>query len=50
MACWKPGLSFPPAGISLTHAYKVVVTGIRRAGINRNLSHTYTVRLFTPSH
>ncbi|MCW2755371.1 MAG: hypothetical protein JWQ32_2782 [Marmoricola sp.] len=38
-----------PAGISLTHAYKVVVTHIRRAGIRRNLSHTYTVRLFTPS-
>ncbi len=39
-----------PAGISKTHAYKVVVTGIRRPGIRRNLSYTYTVRLFTPSH
>ncbi len=39
-----------PASFSRTHSYKVVVTGIRRAGIRRNLSHTYTVRLFTPSH
>lgn len=39
-----------PASFSRTHSYKVVVTGIRRAGIRRSLSHTYTVRLFTPSH
>ncbi len=39
-----------PAGISKTHTYRVVVTGIRRPGIRRNLTHSYTVRLFTPSH
>jgi uncharacterized protein YkwD len=38
-----------PAGLSKTHWYRVVVTGIRQAGIATSLSHTYTVRLFTPS-
>lgn len=39
-----------PAGISQTHPYRVVVTGIRQAHHRRALSYTYTVRLFTPSH
>lgn len=38
-----------PASINQTAAYRVVVTGIRKAGTRKRISTTYTVRLFTPS-
>jgi uncharacterized protein YkwD len=39
-----------PSSFNQNAAYKVVVTGIRKAGVRRALHAVYTVRLFTPSH
>lgn len=38
-----------PANFSTTGAYRVVVTGIKKAGKRKALKMAYTVRLFTPS-
>jgi uncharacterized protein YkwD len=38
-----------PASFSKTSAYRVVVTGIRKAHVKKALRMSYTVRLFTPS-
>jgi uncharacterized protein YkwD len=39
-----------PSGFARTGIYKVVVKNIRRHGSSKRFKHTYTVRLFTPSH
>jgi uncharacterized protein YkwD len=39
-----------PSRFDRTKAYRVVVTGIKRAGVKKPLTAAYTVRLFTPSH
>ncbi|RNL62964.1 CAP domain-containing protein [Nocardioides marmoriginsengisoli] len=38
-----------PANFSRTAAYRVIVTGIKKAGVRKTLRAAYTVRLFTPS-
>jgi uncharacterized protein YkwD len=42
---WQMPASFPKTG-----DYRVVVSGIHRAGMRKALKVAYTVRLFTPSH
>ncbi|MFL6059971.1 MAG: CAP domain-containing protein [Marmoricola sp.] len=39
-----------PPNLDENATYRVVVTGIRKAGLARALRMAYTVRLFTPSH
>jgi uncharacterized protein YkwD len=39
-----------PTQFNRTVPYRVVVTGIKKAGVKKPLKAAYTVRLFTPSH
>ena len=39
-----------PASISRSGTFRVVVTGIKRAGTRKKVAMSYTVRMFTPWH